>query len=461
MLGTRQTKIRIAQIAVLISAVPVLVWAYSYGPPPFFTTAPGDAPGVACTYCHGAEGPLNSGGGNVKINFPNGQTYTPGQTQTMTIVITDSQAHYYGFEMTARLDSNPSSTQAGNFTPVQQAGGAQQVICAQYDLAPAGGCPSSENNGIEWIEHSQQPFTTNQIQVQWTPPSTNQGNVHIYVAVNAAPISGGQPVGHIYAVDYVLTPNGSTPAPGGGGTPPSISAVVNGANFVNSIQAGSFVSIFGKQLSTQTMNWDGAIQNGKFPLTLGGTSVTIDGNPAPVNFVSPGQVNVLAPADTNIGPVSVTVTTAAGTSTSFSALLVNESPAFFTYSPDNGRYIAAQIGLPGNKTLTLAPVGLFGSNVPSQPIQAGQVAVFYGTGFGPTNPVEDPTKVLSSALVCVNTPSVTIGGLNAPVQFCGVTETGLYQINVTVPAGLASGDQPVVATTNNVQTSQTVYIPVQ
>ncbi len=458
---TRQTKIRIAQIAVLISVVPVLAWAFSYGPYPFLTTAPGDAPGVACTACHGAEGPLNSGGGNVKINFPSGLTYTPGQTQTMTIAITDSQAQYYGFEMTARLDSNPANTQAGNFTATQQAGGQQQVICAGYDRAPSGGCPGSEDNGIQWIEHSQ-PFTTNQIQVQWTPPSTNQGNVHIYVAVNAAPISGGYATGHIYAADYVLAPNGNTPAPsGGGGPPPSVSAVVNGANFVNSIQAGSFVSIFGKQLSTQTMSWDGSIQNGQFPLTLGGTSVTIDGNPAPVNFVSPGQVNVLAPADTNIGPVAVTVTTAGGASNSFSALLVNESPAFFTYSPDSGRYIAAQIGLPGNKSLTLAPVGLFGSNFPSQPIQAGQVAVLYGTGFGPTNPVEDPTKVLSSALVCLNEPTVLLGGISAPVQFCGVTETGLYQINVTIPAGLSRGDQPVVVTTNNVQTSQTVYIPVQ
>ncbi len=453
----RQTKIRIAQMAALLGALPVLVWAYSYGPPPGFTTAPGDEPGIACTYCHG--GSLNGGGGTVKINFPNGQTYTPGQTQTMTIVVTDSQAQFYGFQMTARLDSNPSSTQAGNFTPLQQSGGLQQVICAQYDIAPASGCPSSEYNGLEWIEHSQQPFTSNQIQVQWAPPATNQGNVHIYVAVNAAPINGGYATGHIYAADYVLTPNGGTPAPSG--NPPTVSAVVNGANFVKSIQAGSFVSIFGTQLSTQSMSWDGSINNGVFPLTLGGASVTIDGNPAPVNYVSPGQVNVLAPADTNVGPVSVTVTTSGGTSNSFTALLVNESPAFFTYGPDNGRYIAAQIGLVGNKTLTLAPVGLFGANVPSQPIQAGQVAVLYGTGFGPTNPLEDPTHVLSSALVCANQPTVTIGGVQAAVQFCGITETGLYQINVTLPGGLASGDQPVVATTNGVQTSQAVYIPVQ
>ncbi len=449
----RQLKIRVAQFAALGAAAPVLLWAYSYGPLPFYTTAPGDKPGIACTACH--PGPLNPPGGSVAVNFPGGLSYTPGKTQTFTIQISDSQATLYGFEMTARLDSNPTAAQAGSFTPLAQNGGLQQVICSKYDQAGTQGCPPSEDNGIEWIEHSQQPFTTNTIQVQWTPPATNQGNVHIYIAANAAPSNPGLPIGHIYAADYVLSPAVSNPKP------PSIAGVVNAASFAQSAQAGSFVSIFGSNLATKTMTWDGAIANGIFPTMLAGASVTIDGKPAPVNFVSPGQINVLAPADSNTGPVAVVVTTNGTPSNSFSLKLQSESPAFFTYSPGNGKYIAAQIGLPGNKTLTLAPKGLFGSAVPSQPIQAGQVAVLYGTGFGPTTPIEDPTRVLSSALPCISNPAVTIGNAQAPVQFCGITETGLYQINVVVPSGLPGGDNAVTATVNGVSTTQKVFLPVQ
>src|SRR5512133_2154236 len=110
-----------AMLAVVPSAV--LLYAYSTGPEPRHTGAPGDDK-LACASCH--EGtPLNGGGGRVVVNFANGQTYTPGAAQTFTIVITDAAARVYGFQMTARLESNLASGQAGDFTP----GAQQTVIC--------------------------------------------------------------------------------------------------------------------------------------------------------------------------------------------------------------------------------------------------------------------------------------------------------------------------------------------
>jgi len=53
------------------------------------------------------------------------------------------------------------------------------------------------------------------------------------------------------------------------------------------------------------VNW-----NGNFPKSLGGTSVTIDGIPAYMYYVSAGQVNVEVPDDANVNrsvPVVVTV----------------------------------------------------------------------------------------------------------------------------------------------------------
>ena len=90
----------------------------------------------------------------------------------------------------------------------------------------------------------------------------------------------------------------------------------------NVIQPGEWVSIYGHNLASQTATW-----NGDFPTSLGGTSVTIDGKPAYLSFVSPTQINLQAPDDTAIGTVSVVVTTAAGTATS-TVTLSQFAPSF-------------------------------------------------------------------------------------------------------------------------------------
>src|SRR5471032_1122551 len=138
-------------ILVMVPSV-VLLYAYSTGPDPRVTGAPGDDP-RACTACHNIPpSPLNSGGGNVRINFANGQTYTPGAAQTFSIVITDAVSRVYGFQMTARLESNLTNGQAGDFT----AGAQQIVLCDNGSFKGASSvCPG--NATVQFIEHSQ-PF---------------------------------------------------------------------------------------------------------------------------------------------------------------------------------------------------------------------------------------------------------------------------------------------------------------
>jgi len=58
-------------------------------------------------------------------------------------------------------------------------------------------------------------------------------------------------------------------------------------------------------------------------------------------------------------------------------------------------------------------------------------------------------------------PTVTIGGATATVTFAGLTEAGLYQINVTVPPSTPSGDMPVVASLNGLTTQSGAIITVQ
>src|SRR5689334_2450578 len=121
----------------------VLLYAYATGPEPRHTAAPGDDK-LACTTagCHNGTA-LNGGGGNVKIDFGStGQTYTPGVAQTFNIVITDAAARVYGFQITARLESNLTNGQAGDWTTGSE-GNRQLIICDDGSVKRPNGCPGN------------------------------------------------------------------------------------------------------------------------------------------------------------------------------------------------------------------------------------------------------------------------------------------------------------------------------
>ena len=108
---------RLEQVGALAGAVffaSALIYGYASGPDPRYTGAPGDSDQACASLgCHTGTA-LNGGGGNVVVNFANGHTYAPGVQQTFNIVITDSAARVYGFQMTARLESNLAGGQAGD-----------------------------------------------------------------------------------------------------------------------------------------------------------------------------------------------------------------------------------------------------------------------------------------------------------------------------------------------------------
>jgi uncharacterized protein (TIGR03437 family) len=431
-------------------------WAFPFGPPNGVTIAPGDRPGVACTACHTGT-PLNGGGGSVRVAFPNGLTYTPGQTQTLAITITDAVAATFGFQMTARLESGPNSKQAGAFTPAQT----QRVLCSDGQPIPSTGCGG---NGIQWIEHTS-PYLAGSITVQWTAPPAGSGNVHIYVAANATNGDNTRTGDHIYATDYVLTPASTVTA-----GVPTIKSVVNAASGDPAIESGSWVTINGTNFAASDQTWDNAILGTVFPTTLGGVTVAIDGQPAPIAFVNQTQINVLAPATRTIGDVKVVVSNASGSSAPATAAMQVASPGFFTFSQNQGKYVAAVVLDSAASFQYLAPSGLLGSSVQSRGAKAGDTILLFGTGFGPTTTTLNPELAASVAYPLAHTggditaplAQITIGGQAAQLQFCGMVSPGVYQINAVVPQGVASGDQPVKMTLlSGASVSQTLFVPIQ
>ena len=227
--------------------------------------------------------------------------------------------------------------------------------------------------------------------------------------------------------------------------------VVNGASYQPSFAPATWVAIFGANLSQTTRTWQKSdFVNGLLPTSLDGVTVTIDGIPAYVEYISPTQINVLAPDDATVGTVVVQVN-----GNSFQVQKQQVAPAFFTFGGTT--YLAAQ-------HTNYADVGKSGliAGVTTTPAAPGETILLYGTGFGPTNPAVPTANLVTAPAPLANTPQITIGGEVATVLFAGLVEAGLYQFNVTVPADLPDGDAPVVATAfGGAQTHLGISITVQ
>jgi uncharacterized protein (TIGR03437 family) len=229
---------------------------------------------------------------------------------------------------------------------------------------------------------------------------------------------------------------------------PTIAAVLNGAGFQTGIEAGSWVTITGTNLANTNpgRKWtDSEVVDGQLPTSLDGVSVTINGKPAFIYYISPTQINAQAPSDTTIGPVDVVVNNNGVLSAPATAQLQAAAPAFFTYL---GTSVAIASRLPD-----YAAVGGPDSSG-TAPAKPGDTIVFWGTGFGATTPVAPAGKAVAGAPAVITTPAVTIGGISVPVISAVLTTgtAGLYQITVQLPPDTPAGPQAVQATVGGQKT---------
>ncbi len=216
--------------------------------------------------------------------------------------------------------------------------------------------------------------------------------------------------------------------------------VVNAASYHPGVAPGAWITIFGRNFanSTQSVTTSDLV-NGNLPTTLAGVSVKIDNLDAFIQFVSATQINVQAPADSNTGTVQVTVTNSAGTSSPVTATLEPVAPALFT----SQNYVAA-VRSDGTVVRSARP---------------GDIISLFGTGFGQTNPAIPPGAVVQTAAPLVEAVAFTIGGIEAPASFAGLSATGLNQFNITIP-NVAAGDHEVIATIAEVRSQSGALLKV-
>jgi len=231
--------------------------------------------------------------------------------------------------------------------------------------------------------------------------------------------------------------------------------LVNGASFQPGIVPNAWFTIAGTNLSTVTDTWANAVIDGNLPESLDGVRVSVGGQPAYIYYVSPGQIDALAP-NLNPGNVSVTVTNSLGTSAPVTAIAQMVQPAFFQW----GSYAVAT-----RTDFTIAAKNGTFPGVTTVPAKPGDTIILWGTGFGPTTPpMPQGVAVPSGTIYRTLSPvTVTVGNAIVNVLYAVLApgSAGLYQVAIQMPAATANGDYAVVATISGAQSPSNVLIAVQ
>ena len=198
---------------------------------------------------------------------------------------------------------------------------------------------------------------------------------------------------------------------------PSITSVVNGGAFDNRLAPGTLADIFGSNLGADTS-----------------IAVFVGSKPAAVTLAIPTQLVIQIPVDAPPGPTTIRV----GNSAAFSITLSQYAPGLLSRSGTGTGLVQAFHSQSGDAVDAFNPAA------------PGESLSLYAVGLGATNPVVptgSPAPV-TPAVPTVATPSLTVGGIAASVQFAGAApaQTGIYQVQFTLPSNAPSGNQPILMT---------------
>ncbi len=204
--------------------------------------------------------------------------------------------------------------------------------------------------------------------------------------------------------------------------------VVDAASFRAPVVPGSLVAIFGSNLASVSLSAN------TIPLhfTLGAVSVSFNGVPAPLLYVSPQQINAQLPWDVSAaGPVNVVVTNGSSVSVPQTVQVAPVAPAVYGTA---GHAVA--INLDGSLA---APAGSI-PGLATHSAVPGDTIILLASGLGTVNPPAiSGNNSLDTLRSTVTAPIVSIGGVPAAVAFSGLSPqfVGVYQLNVVVPSALA------------------------
>lgn len=232
---------------------------------------------------------------------------------------------------------------------------------------------------------------------------------------------------------------------------PVVGSVVNGATSKQAlVSPGSIISVLGSQLAQSTTK----ASTSPLPTNLGGSSILLAGQRAPLFLTSTGQINAVVPYGIAVNTTQqVAVVRGGALSVPEPVNMAAAGPGIFT---TNGLG-TGQGNIIGNDTGKIADA--------THPVKVGEAIIIYCTGLGEVSPPVEaghpaPQSPMSHTLI---QPTVTVGGKQAKVMFSGLAPlmVGMNQVNVVVPEGVAAGGEVPVVITSAGQPSNTVTIAVQ
>jgi uncharacterized protein (TIGR03437 family) len=223
----------------------------------------------------------------------------------------------------------------------------------------------------------------------------------------------------------------------------SSGGILNAASSLPAIAPGTLIAIYGSNLAAGTA----PAASTPLPVLLGNSSVSINGTPAPLLYVSPGQINAQVPYETKVGTAKLVVQSNGTSGASVDFTVAATGPGVFT--PQQSNHVLA---------LNIADGTLNAAATPARP---GQYVTAYLTGQGVVTPAATTGDVAPSTPpfpVPVATPVVVkIGGVPATIQFAGLAPgfIGLLQLNVLIP-DVAAGELSFDVSIGGVAAASTV-----
>ena len=301
-----------------------------------------------------------------------------------------------------------------------------------------------------------------------TIPTARDGARMVYDSVRGQVVLyGGDLIGHRSEANATWT--WGAPAVVPPPTGPTIGSVISAGAFggFSAAAPGSWVEIYGTNLSSTTRQWEKTDFSGNnAPTSLDGVQVTVGGQNAFIDYISasPGQVNVQLPSNIGPGTLQLTVTNgnlAGGSATSAPInLTVNATEpgllAPASFKTGASQYVVAQLA-DGNYVL---PAGAI-AGVNSRPAKPGETIVIYGIGFGPVTP-NTPAGQIVTQSGQLSGLQILFGQTLAQVPYAGLSPgyLGLYQFNVVVPAVADSNLVPLTFSLGGAAGVQTLYTAV-
>lgn len=222
---------------------------------------------------------------------------------------------------------------------------------------------------------------------------------------------------------------------GNAGTKLKIGGIRNGGSLESgAISPGEALVIFGSGIGPDV---DQVSDPGPSSLSIGSTTVLIDGSPAPLLYASTNQINALVPFDVaGKELVQLQVLKDSQSIATVSVPVAPAAPSIFTLTSDG-------VG-PGailNQDVTV--------NTVDNPAGRGSIVSLFATGIGQLDPPAQDGQAASNDLQRALLPvSVQVGGVDAEVLYAGSAPSlvsGVVQVNCRIPENLEPGPSvPVV-----------------